>query len=262
MPPKLKLPDGTGVYETIAVVDRRPAFLALHLERLARGAELLRVPKARERVEQLVLAKLASCGEGEVVVRAEAPGHGIPGGTVRPRRQIPDGPLTVYVPAAGKARGIEDTLKHTARAAKVTARNEAHARGAFEALVLDDKGMVAEGTISNVFARVAGALVTPGDDLFPLPGIARRIVLEEAARLGIAVVHRGLPPDELAAAEEVFLTNAAVGCLPVDVLVFHDGRRVEIARGRDFATRLEAARRAREDDDRARVQLPVEDAAE
>lgn len=255
--PKLKLPEGTGVYETLAIVGQRPAFLALHLERLARGAELLGVPKARERVESLIYAKLGACPPEPVVLRVEAPGHGIPGGTVRPRKQLPAGPLVVFVPKDGKPRGVEDTIKHTARATKVTARNEAQAKGAFEALVLNEKGVVAEGTVTNVFAVVGGALATPGDELFPLPGIARRVVLEEAAKLGVAVQLRGLAVDELASASEVFLTNAAVGVVSVDALILPDGKRLELPAARDLAPRLEAARQAREDEDRARTPLPA-----
>ncbi|HKE00896.1 MAG TPA: aminotransferase class IV [Planctomycetota bacterium] len=247
---KINLPVGTGVYETIAIVGRRPAFLALHLERLDRGAALLGIPKARERVEALVLAKLDGCSEEALAMRVDAPGHGIPGATVRPRRAIPEGSIGIALPAKpGPARSSVDAIKHTARASKVTARNEAVAGGAFEALIADPKGAIVEGTITNVFARIGDVLVTPGDDLFPLPGIARRIVLEEAARAGVKVELRGLAADELAGAREVFLTNAAIGVLAVDALLMPGGRRIELPAARELTPLLADLRGKREEED-------------
>jgi branched-subunit amino acid aminotransferase/4-amino-4-deoxychorismate lyase len=256
---KVSLPAGTGVYETLAVVARRPAFLDRHLRRLERGAETLGIPKARERVEALVRAKLGTCPEAPTALRVEAPGHGIPGATMRPRVQVPPGPIVVLCGKAGKARGPADTIKHTFRAAKVTARNEAAAAGAFEALVANEKGLYAEGTITSLFAVVQGVLSTPGDDLFPLPGIARGIVLEEAARAGTPVAYRGLAEADLAGAEEVFLTNALLGVLSVDALLLADGRRVELPPRREIALALERARAEREEADRAAAIAPAED---
>lgn len=258
MPPaKLKLPFGTGVYETIAIVNRHPAFLQLHLDRLAKGAELLQVPKARERVEQLIVNKLASCPETPTAMRVDAPGHGIPGATLRPRKQLPEGALGLYWPKAGKARGIEDTLKHSQRAGKITARNEAQAAGCWECVVLNEKGIAAEGTITNLWAVLDGAAVTPGDDLFPLPGIARHVILEEAKKQQIPVVMKGLSFDDLLRASEVFLTNTQIGALHVDFLVDPEGKRHDLGADRAMSSRLEAARQAREDEDLRTAPGPI-----
>ncbi len=260
MKPKLKLPFGTGVYETIAVVGRRPAFLVAHLDRLEKGAEILGIPKARERVESIVRAKLAVCPETPTAMRAEAPGHGIPGVSFRPRTTDPEGPVVLLWPSSpGDKRSVADALKHTLRAAKVTARNEAMTAGAWEALVLDDQGIAVEGTITNVFARVGDVLVTPGDDLFPLPGIARAIVLEEAKRLGIAVEHRGLRIDDVRAAREIFLTNALVGVQSVSAVLLPDGERHALPPSPEWSARLEAARAERERVDLESAPGPIDE---
>jgi branched-subunit amino acid aminotransferase/4-amino-4-deoxychorismate lyase len=257
--PKIKLPVGTGVYETIAIVNRRPAFLALHLARLERGAEWLSIPRARERVEQMILNKLAACPETPTAMRAEAPGHGIPGTSLWPRhRDLTGGPIGLLWPKVGKARGPEDTIKHTQRAAKTTSRNEAKAAGCWEALITNDKGLAVEGTVTNVFAVVDDKLVTPGDDLFPLPGITRAVVLEEAKKIGIHVELRGLAAADLARAREVFLTNSLVGLLPVDFVLTAEGERLELPAARSVAPRLAAAHQAREEEDLRQAPAPVE----
>jgi para-aminobenzoate synthetase/4-amino-4-deoxychorismate lyase len=82
-------------------------------------------------------------------------------------------------------------------------------------LVVDDDGTVLEISRGNVFAVHGGALVTPAADGRLLPGIARARVLELAAELGIAAEERVLSTDELAQADEVFVTGSVRGVEPV-----------------------------------------------
>jgi 4-amino-4-deoxychorismate lyase len=257
--PKIKLPFGTGVYETIAVVGRRPAFLARHLDRLERGADWLNIPRARERVEQMIRNKLGTCPETPVALRAEVPGHGIPGTMTWPRnRDLGGGPIRIYWPKAGKARGAEDTIKHTQRAAKTTARNHAKAVGAWDAFVVDAAGNAVETTVSNVFLWTGSALVTPGDAQFPLPGVARAIVIEEAAKLNIPVEYRALTRDDVAGAREMFLTNAIAGVLAIDSVAFADGPEVRLPAEHPMTGRLAKARQDREDEDLRTAPGPTE----
>jgi branched-subunit amino acid aminotransferase/4-amino-4-deoxychorismate lyase len=257
--PKIKLPQGTGVYETIAVVGQRPAFLDLHLARLARGAEWLGIQRARERMSQVILQKLGACPPEPTAMRAEAPGHGIPNATIWPRRRdITDGPVGVHFPKTGKARGAEDTIKHNLRASKIVARNEAKSAGCWDALVLNDKGIAAEATIANIFVVIGGRLATPGDDLFPLPGVVRAIVLEEAQKLGLAVEFRGLAAADLPACQEFFFTNSLAGVLAADFAVAPDGSRVDFPSGRDVSTALARAFASREEEDLRSAPGPAE----
>ncbi|MBI3818754.1 MAG: aminotransferase class IV [Planctomycetes bacterium] len=257
--PKIKLPFGTGVFETIAVVGRRPAFLNLHLDRLERGADWLGIPRARERVELMIRNKLSACPETPAALRAEAPGHGIPGTSVGPRmRDASTGPVGVYYPKTGAARGPADTIKHSLRAPKTTARNDAKLLGAWDALVINEKGEVAESTVANIFVVIDGKLITPGDATFPLPGIARAIVLEEAKKLNIPIELRGFAFDDLANASEVFLTSALIGVLRVDFVLHHDGRRIDLSPSGDIGPRLAAARQGREDEDLKTAPGPTE----
>jgi para-aminobenzoate synthetase / 4-amino-4-deoxychorismate lyase len=87
--------------------------------------------------------------------------------------------------------------------------------GAAVPLVVDADGSVLEVSRGNVFAVCAGALVTPPADGRLLPGIARARVLDLAAELGMAAERRVLSTDELAQADEVFLTGSVRGVEPV-----------------------------------------------
>jgi branched-chain amino acid aminotransferase len=83
-----------------------------------------------------------------------------------------------------------------------------------EALLFDDAGHLAEGSFSNVFLVRAGALHTPSL-LYCLPGVARAEVLALACAAGIPVHETSLDEGDLASADEVFLTNAVRGPMPV-----------------------------------------------
>jgi branched-chain amino acid aminotransferase len=93
-----------------------------------------------------------------------------------------------------------------------------------EAILLSASGSVAEGASSNVFAVKDGQLRTPALSVGILEGITRGRVIALARGAGLTC-HELDPmrPDELRDADEVFLTSAARGVLPVTRV---DGRPV------------------------------------
>ncbi|MHC8508813.1 MAG: branched-chain amino acid aminotransferase [Rhodospirillales bacterium] len=94
-------------------------------------------------------------------------------------------------------------------------KHEAEAAGFTDALLLDYRGYVSEGTGANIFFLMAdGKLHTPTPDCF-LDGITRRTVIELARARGVEVVERHIKPDEIAAAKEVFFTGTAAEVTPI-----------------------------------------------
>ena len=80
--------------------------------------------------------------------------------------------------------------------------------------MLDEAGHVVCGTQSNLFALMAGELVTPRVDRCGVAGVMRRAVLEWASGQGVTARELDLRPEELPGAEELFVTNAIVGAWP------------------------------------------------
>ena len=85
--------------------------------------------------------------------------------------------------------------------------------GADTVLLTDARGNVVEGPGFNVFAVIAGKLVTPSEGV--LEGITRRTVIEMAQQLGLGVELRALAAGELRGAQEAFLSSSGGGVLPV-----------------------------------------------
>jgi branched-chain amino acid aminotransferase len=93
-------------------------------------------------------------------------------------------------------------------------KHAAEAEGYEDALMLDWRGQIAEATGANVFLAIDGVLHTPTPDCF-LDGITRRHVIGLARTRQIKVIERAIMPDDLAKAQEVFLTGSAAEITPV-----------------------------------------------
>jgi branched-chain amino acid aminotransferase len=97
----------------------------------------------------------------------------------------------------------------------VLAKIESKRAGYQEAILLDDKGHVCEGTGENVFVVKDGVLATPGQTASILDGISRKSIIEIAEDLGYTVEERDVARAELVLADEVFLVGTAAELTPV-----------------------------------------------
>ena len=96
-------------------------------------------------------------------------------------------------------------------------KHAAEKDGFDDALMLDYRGRISEATGANIFLAIDGTLHTPNPDCF-LDGITRRTVIDLARARGIGVIERAIMPDELASANEVFLTGTAAEVTPVGTI--------------------------------------------
>ena len=92
----------------------------------------------------------------------------------------------------------------------ILAKTEAVNAGFDEAILLNDRGQVSEGTGENLFLLKNGKLATPSIADSVLLGITRDTVIELAQKeFGIEVVERSITRSELYLADEIFLTGTA-----------------------------------------------------
>jgi len=95
------------------------------------------------------------------------------------------------------------------------ARREARTAGADEAILLNEKGFLAEASVCNVFLVSHGALITPDKDSGILPGITRQVIMELGLDRGIEVRETNVSLEELWQADEAFLTNSMIEIAPL-----------------------------------------------
>jgi branched-chain amino acid aminotransferase len=228
---------GDSVYETIGTVRGRLFALSDHLDRLERSAGrlALRLPPRTE-IERAIVETVAAAGNAESRVRVIVTRGGgkldlDPASAGEPRLVVIVGPLGgpslemydrgVAVAIVSVTRNlpgaIDPAIKSGNYLNNVLALSEARRRpGVHEAILLSATGSVAEGASSNVFGVKAGVIFTPALSVGILDGVTRGKVIQLARDAGIPCREpEFLAPDELRGADEIFLTSAARGVLPV-----------------------------------------------
>ena len=234
---------GDGLFETIACLGGSARFLELHLARLARGAERLGIapldPSVLRR-EVVAIAARADRAVVKVLVSrgvAAARGYAVTGAEKATRITFrfawpPDDPSLgragVRVRVAALRLGENPHLaglKHCNRLEQIVARRESSDPDFADALLFSSSGALISGTMSNVFIARNGELCTPRLDRCGVAGIMRQVVREVAARAGMAIAEAILGAEDLARAQELFLTNALIGIRPVREI---DGRALAI----------------------------------
>ena len=119
----------------------------------------------------------------------------------------------------------------------ILAKTEATLAGFDEAIVLNQKGQVCEGTGENIFMVDRGRLVTPVLEDNALPGFTRETVIQLAqSELGLEVIERSIDRSELYLADEVFLTGTAAHLTPVVEL---DSRPIADGNAGPISTKLQ-----------------------
>jgi 4-amino-4-deoxychorismate lyase len=224
---------GDGLFETLVCRQGRVRFLSLHLQRLAQSCERLRInlgdvgPLRREL--NAVAAAATDVLIKVIVTRGDADARGYAwSGTEVATRVVFQYPLPaenaasardgIDVRVAQTRYGENERLagmKHLNRLEQVLARSEVPTEDAAELLVFSSSGFLVSGTMSNVFLVQNGRLRTPRVDRCGVAGIMRRVVLREAAALGIVAEEAALTAADVEGAAEMFVTNARIGIWPV-----------------------------------------------
>ena len=224
---------GYGLFETMRAYEGQVFRLDNHLTRLARSAEVLGLPIGTLDLKKAVMDTIQANQLGDARIRiAISIGEGgmvpDPSTCNRPTVLILAGhyqpyPEEVYqkgfraiVSSIHRNSGSPlSRLKSANYLESLLARQEARAAGVNEALCLNEKGVLAEASMSNIFLVTNGILRTPGQESGILPGITRETILELAPPLGINTLECDIRLDELSHAEEAFLTNSLIEVMPL-----------------------------------------------
>jgi branched-chain amino acid aminotransferase len=232
---------GTGVFEGVRAyeTDRGPAIFRHrdHLVRLQKSAELyyLDLPYSLEELREATHEVIRRNGLDSCYIRPIAfRGYGEMGlyaPTAPVEVIVAVWPWGAYLGEEGKHNGVRakvsswrrispDSLIPHAKASgqylnSILAKTEAAKAGYDEAILLDQNGVVCEGSGENVFLVREGELVTPGHTASILDGISRKSVIQIAEDLGYTVVERDISRSELYVAEEAFLVGTAAELVPV-----------------------------------------------
>lgn len=231
---------GEGVYEVVRTYNGVPFLFDRHMRRLRASASRLRldVPLTDSEVNRRVSETMTSAGLGangpEAYVRILVT-RGIgeisydPGSCPEPSVVIIAKPH-VDAPASAYADGVMVALveilrNHPGSVNPIIKSNnllnnalgsqEAFRRGAFEGIMRNYRGEIAECTTANIFIVKDGAAITPPLDAGLLAGITREFIFEVAREIGVPTREQMMLDADLFAADEAFLTSTTREIVPI-----------------------------------------------
>jgi aminodeoxychorismate lyase len=231
---------GDGLFETMRVVGGKPFRFAQHLERMTRGADFLKIklPFTPKELEKFAGQLIEQNKMPDAILRVTLTrGVGARG------YNFNDECKPTIVMALHIAPSLENhvewnlvtssfripaadplsSFKTTSKILHVTARAEAKEKNADEALLINTNGEVAETASGNLFWIYDDKVCTVPTGRGVLPGITRAVVLEICQTLGLQVNKRVINPEALRNSCGIFVTQSALGIVPVSVF---DGESV------------------------------------
>ncbi len=243
---------GYALFETMRAYRGKIFLLERHLERLTKSAGIIGIssgladvnlPKACK--DTLMANNLENARLRLTVSRGEIdsfPGYRVdvmPTVLITARKYVPLPEQTYssgYRALISSYRRYSPSLLSRIKSANyllnVMAKIEAETAGLDEALLLNERGLIAEGSISNIFFVTEQSLVTPSLDSGILPGVTRGVVMEIARSLGVGVIEREVGLEELERFSEAFLTNSVMEIIPLVEVRDNTGRSLTIGSGR------------------------------
>ena len=238
---------GDGVFEGMRSYGGKVFRLEQHLDRLWNSAKAIRleIPLTREEMAKAVQATLRANSIDDGYIRLVVT-RGIgtlgldPNKCSNPQVIIITDHIELY-PQAFYDNGLEiitvSTIRNHPAALSprikslnylnnILAKIEGQQAGCVEALMLNQKGEVAECTGDNLFLVSRGEVRTPPIDAGILEGITREVVIELSRAAGLVVREIPLTKHDVYIADECFLTGSAAEIIPVvkvDSRIIGDG---------------------------------------
>lgn len=231
---------GDGVFEGIRSYGGFVFKLDEHIDRLYNSAKYisLSIPLSKNEIKEKILEtlrknKLKDAYIRVVVTRGKGDLGLDPRKCPKPSIFIITDKITLYEKTAIKAvtssivrnagTALSPMVKSLNYLNNILARIEANRAGVDEAIMLNQRGYVSEGTGDNLFIIKDSIIITPPPTADILLGITRNTVIELAKKRGIKVIERDITLYELYNADEAFLTGTAAEVAP---LIEVDGKKI------------------------------------
>src|SRR5215510_14431380 len=231
---------GEGVYETLRTYNGQPFLFDRHMRRMRKSAGMvaLDVPLTDAEVDRRFRETMRAAGLGDtgreaylriLITRgvgeltydvAACPSPSIviivKPNVDPPREAFEQGVTVALVPIVrNHPSTVNPLIKSNNLLNNALAMQEAFRRGAFEGVMRNYKGELAECTQSNLFIVKNGTALTPPIEAGLLPGITREFLFEVGQGVGIPVREAVLRDEDLFGADEAFLTSTTREAVPI-----------------------------------------------
>jgi branched-chain amino acid aminotransferase len=216
---------GDGCFETMKVHRGTINLASFHFERLFLSLKMLRidcpepVDPASLSNQVLELCTANNCTETARIrlsfYRAEMnqASYCIEAWPLKedPLESSPNGLKLDIYPYARKGCDAFSNLKSANFLPYVLAALHARENGLDDCVVLNTENQICDTSKANIFLVKNGSYYTPALSQGCINGVMRRFVIDQLKSMGCAVHQQAISPDDLLAADEVFVTNAIIG---------------------------------------------------
>lgn len=221
-PGQAGLLSGWGLFTTLRIIDGEAFAYERHWRRLQKDAARTRMPfpfdeaKVRAQLGELLRVNQVKEGTARIYILYNKVGFW------QSDEPLPEVDLLLYTAGLPAYReparlALREHGRHAASplaGAKVTSwlvnvwcLAEAQQHGFDEVVLLNERGEVAECTAANIFCARGGKVLTPPLNSGGLEGVTRGILLEIGPENGVPIVEQALRPEDLFAADEVFISS-------------------------------------------------------
>ena len=232
---------GHGLFETILIKKKLIPMIDYHWNRLIASAPMLgiEIPFSQQELESMVYElivdnklqdKMASArvtithGESERgILPLQTPNPNFLISVSECARLINRPYSALIVKTRKNEQSVSSQIKSISYLDNILARQEAMSQQYDEAILLNTASNLADGAIANVYIVKNEEIFTPPIADGALPGVIRRVLLEEFSE-DFSITERSISVDDMLDADELFLTNALMGVKPVNRLntkVYH-----------------------------------------
>ncbi|MBV7272278.1 aminotransferase class IV family protein [Clostridiaceae bacterium UIB06] len=213
------LKGGKSLYEVIRIIDGKPLFLQRHLERLKNSAKLTDLniwfseDDLKNKIYELVRINDTKIGNIKIIFKF--------------------GETNIFLayfvkhhyPNEDEYRnGVKTILYHGEREnpnAKIinlsfreAVNKEIEEKNAYEAILVNKKGNITEGSKSNIFMIKNGKVLTaPLIDV--LPGVTRGVVIELCSKIGLQVLEKNVDYMSIKDLDGLFISGTSTKILPI-----------------------------------------------
>ena len=218
---------GEGLFETFRWKSKLPVFYERHVDRMREGSRILGIPfpkdeTIRDRLDKALsdvgfsdaYVKIALLSRGSSVFYQRPAGSSL---LVVVRRYEPQR-QSIDVKVSSYRRNCNSPIlriKSLNYLENILAKREALSSGYDEAIFLNERNELAEGTVSNIFFIKGKAVCTPAIECGLLEGIIRGAILQIVSEFGLELREGRYRLEELKDNDGVFLTNSLIGAIAV-----------------------------------------------
>ena len=233
---------GDGVYEVVRSYNGKIFALEEHLQRFANSLAAIRISGVDiNQIRQRVQKAFDAAG----IANARIYFHITRGSALREHTYDPDLKPNFFLTVTEQTDDTEEKTKGIAVSthpdwrwkrcdikslnllANVLARQDATRKGCAEAILVDESGLITEGSHSAFFAIFGQTLQTAPLTANILPSITRIFVIKAGKNIGLEVLEKSLSPQQAAGADELFIAVTTEDIVPVvrfDDKIIGDGR--------------------------------------